>query len=403
MILAYDEKNCGGGLDFWGMFTDPVGSMIRMVAKIVMSGALGLFDAAFTGVASDDVDASNIVSRETQWIVVYMSIGSLLFAAIKMAIDRRGESGTLAMKGLVRVALVSVVATTVIDTFAVLMERYSSYLLRKSLNEILKGIDCSGSVPDFVLLIVGCLLIIAAIIQMILLWIRLGVMVLLMGTLPMAAAASMTEWGGTWWRKHLGWMLAWLLYKPAVGLVMYTGATMISKANNQTNTQIAGMAMLLLSGIALPALLRLVVPATAALGGDAVGAATMGVAGGIASGAKSVGQAAAGAGSDGMPGGAGPSGSDGGGSSGGSGSSGEGGRGGAAGQNGGQGGSSPGGDGGSPGEGFGGGGGGAATGGGMAAAGAAAGVLAAATIAKDVAKGAADIAKSGVEGANPES
>ena len=36
----------------------------------------------------------------------------------------------------------------------------------------------------------------------------------------------MTDWGAGWWRKHVGWLIAWLLYKPAVGLIMYSGSVM---------------------------------------------------------------------------------------------------------------------------------------------------------------------------------
>ncbi|MEU9451744.1 hypothetical protein [Streptomyces sp. NPDC048277] len=386
MYLAYDTNGCDGGLDFWGMFSDPVGSMIGMVGKIVMAGALAMFGAISTSIGTDNVAASDKISGSSQWVVIYLSIGSLLFAAAKMALDRRGEAGTKALKGLLRVVVVSAAATTVIDVFAVLMDRYGNYLLTESMNEILGGIGCTDAVPGIVLLIVGCLLTIAAVIQMVLLWIRLGVMVMLMGTLPMAAAASMTDWGTQWWRKHIGWMVAWLLYKPAVGMVMYTGAVLMNdRTGDQINTQMAGMAILLLSAIALPALLRLVVPATAALGGDSVGSATMSVAGGIASGAKSLAQGATAMG--GPRGSQGPSGADGGGgpsgSSGSSGSDGGGHRdpqdhtpGKAAAR------------------------GAASTGGGSALGGAAAGALGAATIVAGIAKGAANIAKSGVEGAN---
>ncbi|MFH8470887.1 hypothetical protein [Streptomyces sp. NPDC017991] len=377
------------------MFSDPIGTMISVVARVVMAGALGLFQSAFTDVQSEDSAASTVISGETRWIVIYLSIGSLLFASIKMALDRRGDAGQVALKGLVRVVVVSAVATTVINSFAMLMDEYSSYLLKSSIEKVLSGIDCSDAIPSMVLLIVGCLLIIAAIIQMILLWVRLGVMILLMGTLPMAAAASMTDWGTTWWRKHLGWMIAWLLYKPTVGLVMYSGATMINKAGaDQINTQIAGMAMLLLSAIALPALLRLVVPATAALGGDSVGSATMSVAGGIASGAKSLAQGSASESGDEASGARGgnadaaggrPEGSEegrsGGGDGGGSSSGGD-----ASGSS--EGGEQSSGSGGGEQSSGGGGGGG--------------GWLTVAQLAAQAGKGAADVAKSGVEGANRE-
>jgi hypothetical protein len=317
-----------------------------------------------------------------------------------MALDRRGESGTTALKGILRVILVSTAATAMINVFVRLMDLYSQHLLRGSLLNLMEGIDCSDDIPDMLLLVIGCLLIIAGIIHALLMWVRLGVMIVLMGTLPMAAAASMTDWGGTWWRKHIGWMTAWLLYKPTVGLVLYSGAVMVdsSEAHTNTDTQIAGMGLLLLSAVALPALMRIIVPAAAALGGDSVGDATMGIAGGLASGAKSLADSAGrnGGGDSGAkgpsgardsgPSGAGNDGGGGGGAKGG-GSSTEGGGGG--------GGGSAGGGGGSGGGGSGGGGAGRAAG---AANPALAGMVAAAEVAGKIAGGAVNVMKSGVEG-----
>jgi hypothetical protein len=384
-----DEKSCSGGIDFLGMFDDPVGEMIKVVAKTVMVGAFGIFEAV-GDINSSNEAASNVLNRQTQWIVVYLSFGSILFAAIKMALDRRAEAGQTAMKGILRVVVVSAAASAVLNVFITLMDNYSDHLFRGSLNNILVGVDCNDNIPDMLLLVLGCLLLISAIIQALLMWIRLGVMIMLMGTLPMAAAASMTDWGGTWWRKHIGWMIAWLLYKPAVSLVLYSGAVMINtqasglenaSTNNAVNTQIAGMGTLLLSAIALPALLRLVVPATAALGGDASGNATMAVAGGLASGAKSLADSAGRNGSSGAAGSQGPSGSSG--SQDSSGSSGRG----TDGANG-------------PGH-LGGSSAGAASAGRSRAA-AANPATAAAAVAAEVAKGVANVAKSGVEGANRE-
>ncbi|MCX4233229.1 hypothetical protein ACH4Y0_03995 [Streptomyces sp. NPDC020707] len=290
MFLADGDHGCGGGLDFFGMFDDPIGEMVSMVAKLVMRAAIGMFEAVGE-INSYDEDSSNKVNTQTQWIVTYLAIGSILFAAIKMALDRKGDAGQTALKGVLRVTLVNTAASTVIITFATLMDRYSSHLFRDSLDELMSGIECMSDkvMPAMLMLVVGCLLILAGIIHALLMWIRLGVMVILMGTLPLAASASMTQWGGTWWQKHVGWLIAWLLYKPAVSLIFYSGAVMVNAQGvDQVNTQIAGMGVLLLSAIALPALMRVIVPATEALGGDSSGQATMGAASGIASGAKSI-------------------------------------------------------------------------------------------------------------------
>ncbi|MFI6340472.1 hypothetical protein [Streptomyces sp. NPDC050535] len=393
MFLAAAGDGCDGGLDFLGMFGDPIGTMINMVAKIIIQGAIGIFQSV-GDISSTNEAASGKISDQTRWITTYLACGSILFAAAKMALDRKGDSGGTALRGILRVILVSTAATAVIGTFVDLMDRYSTYLLRGSLINLMEGIDCNGNIPDMLLLVVGCLLIISGIIHALLMWIRLGVMIVLMGTLPMAAAASMTDWGGTWWRKHIGWLTAWLLYKPTVGLVLYSGAIMVdsSESHSDVDTQIAGMGLLLLSAIALPALLRLIVPATGALGGDSVGSATMGVAGGLASGAKSLADSA---GRNESGGSQGPSGSK---DSGGSESSGSNGSGGSdsSGSNGGNSSQQ-----GNPSTGDGGGSGSAASkSGGRAAAvnPALAAMVVAAEVAGTVGKGIADVAKSGVEG-----
>ncbi|MFE6482667.1 hypothetical protein ACFVGN_07020 [Streptomyces sp. NPDC057757] len=379
MFLAEAGAGCDGGLDFLGMFGDPIGTMINMVAQIIIQGAIGIF-LAVGGISSTNADASAKISAQTQWITVYLACGSILFAAAKMALDRKGDTGATALRGILRVMLVSTAATSVIAAFVKLMDDFSKHLLKGALLNLLEGINCNGDIPDMLLLVVGCLLIISGIIHSLLMWIRLGVMIVLVGTLPMAAAASMTDWGGTWWRKHIGWLVAWLLYKPTVALVLYSGAIMVdsSETHSDVDTQIAGMGLLLLSAVALPALLRLIVPATAALGGDSVGSATMGVAGGLASGAKSLADSA---GRSGGGGSSGPSGANG---------------------------SSPSGssrDGGgssshtkSSGSSTGGGGGGAS----KAAAGnpAIAAMVMAAEVAGKIGKGVTDVAKSGVEGSN---
>ncbi|MET4927059.1 hypothetical protein P3L51_32685 [Streptomyces sp. PSRA5] len=382
-----ETTDCGGGIDFLELlFGDTVGEILRMFAQIAMEGAFAIFQAV-GDIGSHEKGTSDVINRQTQWIVVYLAVGSILFAAVKMALDRRGEAGQTALKGVLRITLVNTAATSVIITFATLMDRYSSYLFTGALENLMNGIECGGDISAMLLLIIACLLIISGVIHALLMWIRLGVMIILMGTLPVAAAASMTDWGATWWRKHIGWLVAWLLYKPTVSLVLYSGSVMVNaKGVSQVNTQIAGMGVLLLSAISLPALMRVIVPATEALGGDSAGQATMGVAGGIASGAKSLGGGAINLAAAALSGSQSPSGAS---SNSASGAASQGGGGSSTG-----GGSSSGG-GSSPS-----GGGGSSSGIGAAAAKAAPIAGAAASTASKVAKGMANVIASGVEGAN---
>jgi hypothetical protein len=351
---------------FFSFLGDPIGTIIKMIAKMILSAAISVFGALTTGVPTlTGTNTAKNISGQTQWLVVYLAVGSLLFSAARMAVERRSTAGTTALKGVLRVIVVSGAATTIVTAAASVADDYSTYLYQAGAQDMLnKAGSCSwdDGIQSFLMLILAFLLLIGGIIHTVLMYIRLGVVILLLGTLPLAAAASMTDWGGGWWRKHIGWLIAWLLYKPAAGLVLYAGAQMLTSnadGSNGVNERIAGIGVMLLSAVALPALLKLVVPATAALGGASAYSGAMQSAGGaLATGARSLG---GGSSSHGRPGPSGASGS-----SGGAGSTGAGGSSGAAGASGG-GRTSPGGAGGADG------GGGTAAGAGHGAAAAAAG------------------------------
>ncbi|MGI5366456.1 hypothetical protein [Streptomyces iakyrus] len=388
---------------FFSFLGDPIGTIVEGVANAVLAGAIAVFGALTTGIPTlSGTTTAQDINSQTQWIVVYLAVGSLLFASARMAIERRGTAGTTALKGIVRVVLVSGAATTVVTAAAALSDDYSTYLFNAGAEKQLSAVGaCSdgNGIEAFLLLVLAFLLLIAGIIHTILLYIRLGVMILLLGTLPLAAAASMTDWGGGWWRKHLGWMIAWLLYKPAAGLVLYAGSAMISSGQDggsDINERIAGIGVMLLSAVALPALLKLVVPATAALGGaSAMSGAMSTVGGSLASGARSLGS---GGGSGGQSGPRGASGASGSGGSGGS--QGSGGTSGAPGAPGPGGAGRPGASG--AGAGGGAGGGGAAAGAGRAAAAAGGPVGVAVGAAVTAAQIAGRTASGSLEGADPD-
>ncbi|MCZ4610291.1 hypothetical protein O3S80_42335, partial [Streptomyces sp. Lzd4kr] len=292
---------------FFSFLGDPIGTILSAVANAVLAGAIAVFAGLTTLVPTlSGTNTSKDINSQTQWIVVYLAVGSIIFAAIRMAIEQRADGGRTALKGILRVILVSGGATTIVTAAANLADNYSQYLFDTAVRDELSHVGaCSkgDGITPFLLLILAFLLLIAGIIHTILLYIRLGVMILMLGTLPLAAAASMTDWGGGWWRKHIGWMIAWLLYKPTVALVLYAGTAMTTSSGDgndggsSINERIAGIGVMLLSAVALPALLKLVVPATAALGGgNAMSGAMSAVGGTLASGARSLAAGAAAAG-----------------------------------------------------------------------------------------------------------
>ena len=272
-----------------GFFEQGIDGILSDIAAAIMGAAVELFSNLGNVPTLGNAEINERIHRQTDWLVATIAVASLLAAAFRMALERKGQPGGAALLGLVRLVLTVGAAWTVVRWLADEADRYSDHLYQKGVKEQLKLIAGCGTdgLTAFLLIVVGLLLLLAGCIHVILMYVRLGVMVLLTGTLPMAAAASMTEWGKGWWRKHIAWMVAWLAFKPVVGLIMYSGADMIGAAGNDTkHYKLAGAAVLLMAAVALPALMRLVVPAMEALGSrDGVGAGiTAGAAGASAPG-----------------------------------------------------------------------------------------------------------------------
>jgi hypothetical protein len=240
------------------------------------------------------------ITAEVNWIVAYVAVASLLLAAIRMAVDRKGQSMKQAFMGMWKVILVGAASVPVVTALMAASDAYArDVYARSDLGDnasTMLGVLTLNQ-PGLVL-IFGLLVMLSSFVQIVLMYIRIGVLIMLVGTLPLAAASSMTGWGEGWWKKHIGWLAAWLLYKPAAALIIYS-ATAMTKGTKDLNSIIAGMGMLIMAVFALPALLKLIVPATAALGGTSGGTVALGAANNIASGAVNIAAGSAGGGGGG--------------------------------------------------------------------------------------------------------
>ncbi|MFD5516177.1 hypothetical protein [Streptomyces sp. NPDC127066] len=297
---------------------DEVGSQFTDGAVVAFAKAIG--DAttevlkALNGVWMN-VSAGNAsgpiakIDAEVDWLVGYVAVASLLIAAIRMALERKGQPMKQAFMGMWKVILVGAVAVTVVQALTRASDVYAQDVYNKAdLGDKAKtmlgvlSLDQPG-----LILVFGLLVMLSCFVQICLMYIRIGVMITLVGTLPLAAASSMTGWGEGWWKKHIGWLAAWLLYKPAAALIIYSATSMTDDTKDLSGTEklnqtIAGLGMLILAVFALPALLKLIVPATAALGGTSGGTVTVNAVNNVATGAVSIAAGGAGGGGGGAPG-----------------------------------------------------------------------------------------------------
>ncbi|HXL95697.1 MAG TPA: hypothetical protein VN969_42800 [Streptosporangiaceae bacterium] len=272
--------------------------VLTQIAQAMSSAANGLLktlSSFWMGVDTPDLTSSGApavgIEADLRWVTTCTAVVCILVAAGRMTIRRRGEPAAVMALGLARLVVVSAAATFLVQTAGMLGDTFSSDLMSAAhvgsggwagliSTAALAGAFAGG---DGMLLIISLLVIFSSLIQLMLMILRVGLLVILTGTLPLAAAASMSDWGQTWWRKHLAWLTAWLLYKPAAAL-LYAGAFLLTDDGKAVEV-ISGFMLLILSVLILPALLKLIVPMTASLGAASSGTLAMGAAGAVATGA----------------------------------------------------------------------------------------------------------------------
>jgi len=84
---------------------------------------------------------------------------------------------------------------------------------------------------------------------------RQGALVILAGMMPLAAAGTLTPGTRSWFKRVAGWELALIFYKPAAALVYATAFTLIGTGKS-VQAILTGFAMVVMSLLALPVLMR---------------------------------------------------------------------------------------------------------------------------------------------------
>lgn len=221
-------------------------------------------------------NASNLIQGDLRGVEVWVGVLGVIIAAGRMAFFRRGEPFRQAASGLVNMIVIGGVGVLAINLLSTASDDLSSYLLTNGFGQASTAFDLglTAGLAPFLLLILAILAIVSLLVQVALIVLRSALLVVLTGVWPVAAAASITSAGAQWFRKLNGWILAFLLYKPAAA-VCYAAAfqLLFGTAGGGTSIvgQIEGVVLIILATLTLPALLRFVVPLVSSVGGFAAG------------------------------------------------------------------------------------------------------------------------------------
>ena len=271
-------------------------------------------------------DPVGFLQGHTWWIWSTLMVFSVLYAAGQMIWSRKGQPLTELVAALIRSLLASSAGLGAVVILLQVGDSYSKWILDKSVEggftEGLKNLMMSpaASSLQIFMIVAGIIAMLVSLVQICLLIVRSALSVLLAGTLPLAYSATNTQWGKQWSQKHASWLIAFVLYKPVAATIYaaafkVTGSALTGKLEGVAESIVglmSGLVLMVAALFALPAMMRLIVPAVGAA--SAGGAMFAGAAvGGAASGAVNMGSRMASKGGGGGAAGAGGSGAGGGG------------------------------------------------------------------------------------------
>ena len=254
-----------------------VGPVAGAVAGTAASGALNGIAAAIESgitwmvtqtatwwvqVPSPDLSGEPAVGQLQQWMLplaVAVAVLGLIIAGGKMALTRRANPLIDVGSGLAVIAATSAVGVLLPSLLLKAGDAWSRWVLQASTggqftSRLVNVLTLGGSTPS-VVVVLGIVAIIISAIQAVLMLFRQGALVVLAGVLPLAAAGMLTPATRGWFRRVTGWMLALIFYKPAAAAVYATAFTMIGTGKDP-RTVLMGFAMVFLSLLALPVLMR---------------------------------------------------------------------------------------------------------------------------------------------------
>ena len=252
-------------------------------------------------------DAVGFVQGSLWWYMGAAAVLSVIVGGARMAWERKADPGRDVLRGLVTLAVVVGAGLTTIALCVAAADGFAGWIIDGSLEGTDFGQNVAtmiglssraGPLGPLLVIIFGLLAILASAMQIMLMVVRGGMLVILAGVLPLAAAFTSSETGRAWFRKCVGWLIAFILYKPVAAIVYATAfrltGTDVFADNDESGllNVLVGLVLMILALVALPALMRFVTPMVAATAGgggrSALGSAALAA---LPSGAIAIGSA----------------------------------------------------------------------------------------------------------------
>lgn len=276
-----------------GLIAQALGEAVGWVIENL--GTFWVNVPTFSSALSDDPSSAvGFMWAHLHWYIGALLLFAVLFAAGKIIITQRSQPVVEILRTLMVFALIVGAGLPTIVALSESADLFSSWIIDEATDDdftsglagIIKyDVMATGGLGTLIVTIIGGILaILASIVQIMLLFMRSAMIVLLAAVLPLSASFTNTEMGQQWFKRAVAWLLAFILYKPVASIIYALAFRMVSgnSGGNAFMGLLIGITMMVLSLLALPALMRFMVPAVSHTAGGAGFGAVMGavVAGG---------------------------------------------------------------------------------------------------------------------------
>lgn len=204
--------------------------------------------------------AVHFIQGITQPVTIAVAVAALLIVAGRLALTRRANPLIDTGTGLALLVATTVIGVTLPNKLLEWGDDWSDWVLGPS-SEVfaarLQGMIgmAVNPVPSVVVFFLGLIALFICMIQAILLIFRHGALLILAGVLPLAAAGTLAPATKAWFKKVSGWMLALIFYKPCAAMVYASAFTLVGQGKDP-RTVLVGIAMMVVSLVAFPVLLK---------------------------------------------------------------------------------------------------------------------------------------------------
>ncbi|MFK0042397.1 hypothetical protein ACIQTW_21385, partial [Paenarthrobacter sp. NPDC090517] len=237
-----DEKGCSFG-DLVCVGKEGVKNLTGSALEQVAQGVTEAFGkaVAWLGTFWVNVDTPPLISAGTKssaeveflqghlWFwTLSLAVLAILVGAGRMIWEQRGEPLRQVAVGLVRFILVSAGGVAAIQLLVTASDGLAKWLIDEATagagfgTNLAAMINLSGNIGVILVIVLGLLAVIISLIQLVLMVFRSGLLVVLAGIFPTTAAFTNTEMGRQWFQRCVGWIIAFVLYKPAAALIYAT-------------------------------------------------------------------------------------------------------------------------------------------------------------------------------------